>query len=226
MYIAIEGLKGTGKSTLLKTLAPFLKARCDSKKQRIAILHPTKPIPEHHHLERCFYQYQNNDAYLRLLYAARSNYHASRTDWSADLVISDRSILTSLAVRWQQVNLSPIQHYEQVRAQEHMIAIPDIVIQLDAPNTVLLERYAKRNRRYGQHEETIESVMNMKNSYEHLYEWLDTEQTMYLLGKSIPIYSYDTARFSAQSICQDIIEQNFANINSEFLVKKPYSSTH
>ncbi|MCG3858831.1 deoxynucleoside kinase [Psychrobacter sp. Ps2] len=229
MYIAIEGLKGTGKSTLLKTLLPVLKARLQPKQHRIAILHPTKPIPEDHYLEREFYQHQNNDDYLRLLYAARSNYHASRTDWNANLIISDRSILTSLAVRWRHTNLSPVEHYKQVRAQESVIAIPDLVIQLDAPNATLLKRYAKRNRQYGQHEETLDSIVSMRSSYTELYKWLSTEQTMLLLDKSIPIYSYDTSEMNVQGICQDItdvIEQNFANINSESLVRKSYSLVH
>ena len=52
---------------------------------------------------------------------------------------------------------------------------------------------------------------------------------MLLLGKSIPIHSYDTAKLNVHIICQDIadvIEQNFANINSESLVKKSYSLVH
>ena len=232
MYIAIEGLKGTGKSTLLEILLPYLTAHFDSAQHRITTLRPTKPMPEDHPLEREFYKHQNNDDYLRLLYAARSNYHASRTDWNADLIISDRSILTSLAVRWQNTkkeNMTPSQHYKQVRAQENIIAIPDIVIQLDAPDTILLDRYVKRGRRYGQHEESLESVMNMRSSYTQLYEWLGADQTLLLLGKSIPIYCYDTAKLNVQTICQDIIdaiEQIFANINSESLAKKPYSLVH
>ena len=232
MYIAIEGIKGTGKSTLVKALIPYLKVYCDSKQQSLAVLRPTKPIPKDHHLERHFATSQHNDDYLRALYAARSNYHAARTDWSTELIISDRSILTSLAVRWQnavQSNISPTQHYEQVRGQEHVIAIPDIVIHLDAPNAVLLERYTKRARQYGQHEETMDSVINLKNSYAHLYEWLDSEQALLLMGKSISVHTYNTGTSSTHNICQEIIiliEQNSANIYGEFLLENPYSLTY
>lgn len=231
MYIAIEGLKGTGKSTLLEALTPYLKAYCDSKQQQLAILHPTKPMSDHY-LEDEFYEYQNNDAYLRTLYAARSNHHAAGVDWNADLIISDRSIFTSLAVRWQyayQANINPSQHYEQVRCQEHVIAIPDIVIQLDASNTTLLERYAKRDRQYGHYEETIESLVHMRNNYGKLFEWLSCDQAICLIGKPIPLYKYNTEASSLQSICQAIlvmIEQNFANINGEFLLKNQYSLMH
>lgn len=52
---------------------------------------------------------------------------------------------------------------------------------------------------------------------------------MYLLNESIPICSYLNTKLSAQSICQVILdtrEQIFANINSESLIKKSYSSMH
>ena len=229
MYIAIEGIKGTGKSTLLKTLTPYLKTYCDSKQQCLAILQPTKPIPHGSYLQHSFAQPQNNDTYIRALYAERSNYHAACTDWNSDLIISDRSILTSLAVRWHdaiQDNLSPSEHYQKVRRQEYLIAIPDIVIQLDTPNAILLERYAQRNRQYGQSEETMASVITMKQNYIDLFDWLRSTQTTYLLGKSIHLYRYDTAIVSVQSICQEImtmIEQYFAKINSGFLLKNQYS---
>ncbi|KAA0915604.1 deoxynucleoside kinase [Psychrobacter sp. ANT_WB68] len=225
MYIAIEGIKGTGKSTLLKTLTPYLKTYCNSNQQCLAILQPTKPIPQGSYLEHGFAQQQNNDTYIRALYAERSNYHAARTDWNSDLIISDRSILTSLAVRWHdaiQDNLSPSEHYQQVRSRECLIAIPDIVIQLDTPNATLLERYAQRNRQYGRHEETIASVIAMKNNYIGLFNCLNSTRATYLLDKSIHLYRYDTAVVSAQTICQEImamIEQYFAENSSEFLLK-------
>lgn len=229
MYIAIEGIKGTGKSTLLTALTPHLHTYCDAKKQSVALFYPTKPIPEDHHLERCFDKSQSDDTYLRALYAARSNYHASRVDWNADLIISDRSILTSLAVRWEnafQANFSPRQHYEQVRSQEYEIAIPDIIIQLDTCNDILLQRYAKRARQYGQQEETLDSILNMKNSYKQLLQWLNAKQARELIGKSISVYKFNTSTSSIESICQQslsLIQQNFANINSEFFLKNPYS---
>lgn len=225
MYIAIEGLKGTGKSTLLQALIPHTEILCDSQHQRLAVLCPTTPIPPYDGLEAQTTKHPHNDDYVRQLYADRSNYHANCTDWSADLIISDRSILTSLAVRWHNANnagMTGDEHYQEVRQQEHQISIPDMVIQLNAPNTTLLERYGERNRQYGQHEETLDAIMTMRDNYERLYEWLNTESTQSLLGKSIPVYHYDTQYESIESICLDIshlIQLNFANINNAYLTK-------
>lgn len=229
MYVAIEGLKGTGKSTVLQALLPHIEALFDSTQQRLAILNPTKPMAKTHYLEQYFAQGQNDDAYLQKLYAARSNYHATLTDWDADLIISDRSIFTSLAVRWHHIdtaNMTPVQHFKQVRQQEHQIAIPDLVIQLNAPNATLLDRYATRRRAYGQYEETIEAIIQLKNGYNSLYQWLAEEQTACLLGKSIPIYQLDTQLNSIEDICSDIfntIQLNFAQVGSELLAKSKYS---
>ena len=225
MYIAIEGLKGTGKSTLLQALIPHLQILCDSQQQRLAVLCPTTPIPQHHPLEAQVGKHPHNDDYVRQLYAARSNYHAACTDWSADLIISDRSILTSLAVRWHDADnagMTSDEHYQQVRQQEYQISIPDMVIQLDAPNATLLERYSARGRQYGQHEETLDAIIKMRGNYERLYEWLNTESTQCLLSKSMPIYHYDTQYESIQSICLDIshfIQLNFTHFNNECLAK-------
>lgn len=77
MYIAIEGLKGTGKSTLLEALIPHIGSLCCSEQQRLAVLYPTKPMPQHHYLEQQVAQKQHDDVYLQQLYAARSYWHGN-----------------------------------------------------------------------------------------------------------------------------------------------------
>lgn len=50
--------------------------------------------------------------------------------------------------------------------KESVIKIPDVVIQLDCDEKLLLDRYAIRQRDYGLHEECIESVLLLKTNYQ------------------------------------------------------------
>ena len=226
MYIAIEGLKGTGKSTLMQTLLPLLQeqlAACD-----IQTLSPTTPIPDHP-LEAHFFARQDDDNYLQELYAKRSNHHASNIDWNADLIISDRSLFTSLAVRWHHAEnkrLSALQHYQQIRVLESVIPLPDITIQLDAPDDILMSRYKTRTRIYGKQEETLAAISTLRRNYKQMYAWLASHQAQTVTDKPIELYQYDTAYHTPEQTCDHILNdigQHLSHIVSEKAHKNSYS---
>ena len=195
MYVAIEGVKGVGKTTLMAALVPHLTQILADEIYSIATLCPTKPLPKTDWLETQWARFQHDDQYLQCLYAARSNYHAKNTDWSSDLIISDRSIFTSMAVRWHHAkvaDLSLTEHFWQIRQREYLIKIPDLVIQLDAPADILLARYSQRQRQYGRHEETEAVANQLKSNYYDVAQWISSKQTIQVLGKSIPWFRLST----------------------------------
>lgn len=166
MYIAFEGLKGTGKSTLLENLQMWLW----TNGMDFAPLSPTSVIPEHSWWEQAANEprYQNDDEFLQALYAARSNYHASKCNLQQSLILGDRSILTSLATRWHLAT-DKAAYCKQVRALEHLIPWPDHVILLDCSNELLIQRYAQRQRDYGKQDEAPQRLQQIRTAYQDLH---------------------------------------------------------
>lgn len=193
MYIALEGIKGVGKTTILTHLKTLLAESMDN--YRFDVISPTHPTPNDHPLEVQYAHEPDNDELREQVYAHRSNYHASHTDWQADMIIGDRSIITSLAVRWHRVNngLSALSHFKQVRAKEHLIAIPDVVIQLDCDADKLLQRYALRERCYGKQEECLEAILALKQHYQSVNHWLKTQEAIDTVSKNIDWITLDTS---------------------------------
>lgn len=166
-YIAIEGPKGCGKSSLLERLPQRLR----DFGLTVAMLCPTRPIPGQHPLERLAAG-SDDDALRERLYAARSNYHAMQVPQDARLILGDRSILTSYATRWERAPAGQKRGYiERVDAMEYLIGLPDHVIQLNVPEEHLLARLqARRERDYGRHDETPERLRSVLAAYREMRE--------------------------------------------------------
>lgn len=167
MYIAIEGLKGTGKSTLMRQLPLRLRAAGVP----VVTLCPTRPLPFPHPLEQLAAT-GHDDALREQLYAARSNFHAARVPADAPLVLGDRSILTSYATRWDRLPAHHrTEHIAQVDALEHRIGRPDHVIYLSLPAPQLLARLRARiERRYGLDDQTPERLRSAARAYRDMRE--------------------------------------------------------
>lgn len=205
MYIAIEGTKGTGKSTLLKQLEFALK--CDGV--IFETFRPTQAMPENMWWEKAFCQYAEDDQYIDALYTARANYHASRTNFDAPLVLGDRSILTSFITRWPK-NTAEIQPFiKKIQAQEYAVPIPDLVLYLDQPLEVTLQRLATRQRNYGLADEQFERLRLAKSAYKQFFQSKDE------LGFEKMKFQI----FDAQLSDDDLFAQVY-DVFAEFLVKE------
>jgi thymidylate kinase len=168
LYVAIEGPKGAGKSTLLGSIRPALAAR-----GVLALpLDPTSPGPRLHPLELLHLVpiLGECDAIKERLYAYRSNLHADalhkRRGENHDLVLGDRSFITTLATRWRRtVREGEARHYDRCRALEPLIPLPDHVVYLDLPVVALRARVAQRRRTYGLCDETCKALCSAGEAY-------------------------------------------------------------
>ncbi|MFW1644922.1 deoxynucleoside kinase [Acinetobacter guillouiae] len=204
MYIAIEGIKGTGKSTLFQQLEVAL--RCDGV--LFETFNPTKPMPTDLWWEKAYAQYSEVDQFIEELYCARANHHAKKTDFNAPLVLGDRSILTSFVTRWPQDCSALSKYIKHIQIQEYEVPVPDLVIYLDAPIEVTLQRLANRQRNYGLHDEQIERLIQAKQSYETFFR-LKSE-----LGfENMKYQSFDAGQNSASLFAQvySTIKKNLEN---------------
>jgi len=194
MYIAIEGTKGTGKSTLFQQLEFTL--RCEGLS--FEIFNPTKPMPTDLWWEKAYAQYSEVDQFIEELYSARANHHARNTDFDAPLVLGDRSILTSFVTRWPHGNHQLDQYIQHVQAQEYEVPMPDLVIYLDLPIEMTLQRLANRERNYGLHDEQIERLVQTKMAYEEFFK-LKNE-----LGFTEMKYQYVDAQVDSEDLFLDV----------------------
>ena len=167
MYIALEGTKGTGKSTLLEAL----KLKLQQEKIDFQIFAPTKTMPQDSWWEKAYTDYCQDDVYLESLYTARANFHASQIDFKHNLILGDRSILTSFVTRWPHQDHHQLADYlNYIQKKEFLVPLPDLVLYLDLPLEITLQRLSQRKRQYGLYDEQAERLLQAKNAYETLLQ--------------------------------------------------------
>lgn len=164
-YIALEGIKGCGKSSVLALILRHL----DARGLPYACLRPCAPMPAWHPAEWLYKRLglDGNDRAAQHLYALRSNWHAAQLDRGAPLVLGDRSILTSYAVRWPARGIpAGIAHLARVDALEWRIRRPDHVLFLDASVDAAHARCSARTaRNYGRHHERPQQLGAHRAAY-------------------------------------------------------------
>lgn len=163
MYIAIEGLKGTGKSTILN----LLRKKMEDAMILFQVFSPTAPMPENNWMEvlhAWFPVLRSFDPWCELLYAARANHAAKQIDWCGQLIIGDRSIVTSYVTRWFKWN-EPIQCIDRVNRLQKTVPGPDVVIYLSLDLSRIIKRIQIRKRNYGKDHEKPQVLAATQSIY-------------------------------------------------------------
>lgn len=172
-YFCIEGLDGSGKTTIFEHLLPIL----EGKGLNVFALNPTHKVlsfDNAYHGENIEKIFEKNEElkedplFRAVLYAFRSNYATSKIDWNADLILGDRSIITSYICRWKESEVFNHAWVSLVNFMEPKIPSPDHVFYLKVPQEVLRKRLATRP--VLDRDETEERAQEMERAYRYLQD--------------------------------------------------------
>lgn len=163
MYIAIEGVKGTGKTTLMDTVGRQLTVPLNA-------FSITKPIPAIHPYEAQVMKYPQlitNDLFCELLFAARAKWHQYQLE-DKNNVIGDRSILTAYVTRWNKWG-DPYYTIKRTQKLHKGIKHPDVIVWLQSDVKRCAERVKLRpGKLHGIAEEHPDKIKEAAEIYEEL----------------------------------------------------------
>ena len=166
-YIAIEGPRGCGKSSLLERLPQRLQVY--GVKVAVVCPTPSTPVPPP---QEWLAAAGDDDALRERLPEVGSSFHAAQVPHDAHLILGDCSILTSVAARLARVpagRMHPCS--ERDHAMESLIGLPDHVLLLEVPEEQLLIRQQARHpRNHGKHDEAREHLRGALAAYHEMRE--------------------------------------------------------
>jgi len=183
MFITVEGIDGSGKTTLIKIVEKILNQR-DVKP--IVTREPTD-LPTGKIIRTFLKQSGSSDLYhqkLALAFASDRLNHLNTTIIpnikSGKTVISDRYLFSSLA--YQSVNLD----YEWIKSINFFARLPELVIYIDLPVSVALSRITSR----GEDLEIFESesfLSKIKKNYNTILDDYDKKCNIIKIDGNKPI---------------------------------------
>ena len=145
VYICLEGLKGAGKTTVFNLLVKKL----EQNNVDFTTVAPTKMSESSNFFERKLMEnprLKENRFFRIFLYAQRSNYAAKQAQWDKQLILGERSLMTSYATKWERSKLKTWWNLKVINLLENKIKAPDYVIYIEVPHEVLRLRIETRDK--------------------------------------------------------------------------------
>jgi deoxyguanosine kinase len=162
MYIAVEGVIGVGKTTLVRMLQPHFEAE--------TLL---EVFEENPFLTR-FYQDRERYAFQTQIFFLLSRYRQQRREVPAllahganllaDYTFAKDAIFAEINLKGDELNM----YYRVHAALAEKIPSPDLVIYLQAETEVLMKRIAQRDRPYERNMERA-YIDTLNQTYEAFY---------------------------------------------------------
>lgn len=179
IYICLEGLDFSGKSTVFEGVIPLL----EQEGYRVYGLCPTKKSDPSYWMERMYRWLMDSKSFVAklvrtnrflhsacrmMLFAHRSNEAAARIATDADMLLGDRSIITSYACRWTRHNCINRMLVFLVDRMEYRIPAPDHVLFFDVPLKELHSRREQERSRALDLDENDNRANEMYRAYNEL----------------------------------------------------------
>ena len=160
-YIAIEGAIGVGKTTLAKTISNTMKC------QTLFEDYTDNPF-----LKKFYDENQSNSFSTQLYFLLKRIDQSEKINRTNDMLISD--FYFGKDELFAKLNLSELEFemYNSIRNKLNFIPpIPDLIIYLQAPTDILIERIKKRGLDTEKHikKKYIESVNDLYMKHFHEY---------------------------------------------------------
>lgn len=168
VYICLEGLKGAGKTTVFD----LLLKKMEQNNIDFTTVAPTKMSEKSNFFERKLIknpQLKESRFFRIFLYAQRSNYAAKNAQWNKQLILGERSLMTSYATKWEESKFKTWWNISVINLFERNIRAPDFVIYIDVPHDVLNSRIENRNKERDI-DDTPVRLLQMEEAYKKLSE--------------------------------------------------------
>lgn len=167
--IAIEGTKGSGKSTLIEQI----RQRAAYFPFKLDFYRPTAPAPCTLPVSRFLSlhpQFETDDEWQEKLYAERARWHSTQIAPDTECIIADRCIATSYATRWQKWK-NPMVTINRVDRLHPDVPLPDYIFWLDCPPWLAIERIRQRAiRNYGLRDQSPERIRETYEAYREMIQ--------------------------------------------------------